>query len=112
MPFVPPSEVFIAMNLTGHALAFVCNEPGTTLMIYLPNTPFSYPSGATTTKMEYKAHETHGMIANGALAASQNKDDKWPVCLGCLLREKMAETSLPKLCEECFKKNCYKQEDK
>lgn len=108
MPYVPPPSEFIAGNLTKHALAFGCNEPETMTMVYLPNTPYIFPSGTGTTRMEYKPDETEGMIKNGGAVASQNGDEEWPLCLGCLLMKKRV-VQLPEACGKCFEKYCYTQ---
>ncbi|KAK5140730.1 hypothetical protein LTR04_002869, partial [Oleoguttula sp. CCFEE 6159] len=83
MPFIPDVPVFVSEGLNKRATFFGCNETGTTLMIFLPNVAYSYPSGQPTARLQYNTADTDGMIANGVLIGTQNGDANWPFCLAC-----------------------------
>lgn len=107
MPFIPDVPVFVSEGLNKRATFFGCNETGTTLMIFLPNVAYSYPSGQPTARLQYNAPDTDGMIANGFLIGTQNDDVNWPFCLACGI---MSKTSgLPAGCNACFDKYCYRR---
>lgn len=105
MPYIPPVAVFVAQGLNMRATFFGCNQSDTTFIVYLPNVPYTYPSGQSTLKLQYSVAETDAMIANGVAIATQNGTSGWPFCLACALDNKA--TNLPSGCNACFEKYCY-----
>lgn len=108
MPSIPSESTIVAQGMNKRATFFGCgeNERDKITIVYLPNVNHTYPSAANTFKLEYKIKETRGMVDNGIHVALQNHEEGWPVCLGCAIMMK-SKTSLPKKCQECFKKHCY-----
>jgi len=109
MPLIPDVQTFIGQNLHQRATFFGCNQTeGTVLIVYLPNSNYTYPSGTSTFKMAYSAEDTKGMIANRNQIASQGDDEGWPVCLACAIKHKDRGTARwPEGCEKCFQHYCY-----
>lgn len=107
MPFIPETTVFEAEGLNKRATFFGCDEPDTTLMVFLPNTEYSYDSGEPTAKVVYSKDETRAMIANGVQVATQDAEEGWALCLACAI--KIRDANLPEGCEACFDKHCYRQ---
>jgi lysophospholipase len=107
MPFIPVNTTFITQGLNTRATFFGCDEPDTTLMVYLPNKEYSYDSGEPTSKVVYSKEETRAMIANGEQVATQDAEEGWALCLACAI--KIRDDDLPEGCEACFDKHCYRQ---
>jgi lysophospholipase len=107
MPFIPENTTFIAEGLNTRATFFGCDEPHTTLMVYLPNKEYSYDSGEPTSKVVYSKEETRAMIANGEQVAAQDAEEGWALCLACAI--KIRDADLPEGCDTCFDKHCYRQ---
>ena len=107
MPFVPEPTVFVEQGLNERATFFGCDEPDTTLMVFLPNKEYSFNSGTSTGKIVYSKEETRGMIDNGVLVGSQDGDEGWGLCLACAIKSR--DENLPEGCEACFDKYCYRQ---
>ena len=108
MPFIPDVSKFVSDGLNKRATFFGCNETGTMFIVYLPNVNYTYPSNQPTTKIEYTIPETDAMIANGVQIATQNGGEGWPFCLACAIKNKDGN-KLPKECNACFDKYCYRQ---
>lgn len=108
MPFIPDVSTFVSEGLNKRATFFGCNETGTMFIVYLPNVNYTFPSNEPTAKLEYTKAETDGMIANGVEIATQNGDKQWPFCFACAIKNADGK-KLPKGCNACFKKYCYKQ---
>lgn len=107
MPYIPDNVTFVDEGLNIRATFFGCDEPDTTLMVYLPNKEYSFDSGTATAKIVYSKEETRGMIANGVQVGSQDGDAGWALCLACAI--KIRDDALPEGCEACFDKHCYRQ---
>lgn len=107
MPFIPENTTFVAEGLNKRATFFGCDQPDTTLMVFLPNREYSYDSGESTGKLVYSKDETRAMIANGEQVATQDAEEGWALCLACAI--KIRDTELPEGCEACFDKHCYRQ---
>jgi lysophospholipase len=107
MPFVPEPTVFVEQGLNERATFFGCDEPETTLMVFLPNKEYSFNSGTSTGKIVYSKEETRGMIDNGVLVGSQDGEEGWGLCLACAIKSR--DENLPEGCEACFEKYCYRQ---
>ena len=107
MPYIPDNVTFVDEGLNTRATFFGCDEPDTTLMVYLPNKEYSFDSGTATAKIVYSKEETRGMIANGVQVGTQDADAGWGLCLACAI--KIRDADLPEGCEACFDKHCYRQ---
>ena len=78
------------------------------LVVYLPNVNYTFPSNEPTAKVQYNYNEIDGMIVNGVQIASRGGDPKWPTCLGCAFVKKTG-TALPSVCQSCYDTYCYVQ---
>jgi lysophospholipase len=110
MPRVPASAAqFIAGGLNRRAVFFGCDDPTAVTLVYLPNTPFSYPSGVSTAKLEWLPQETAAMVANGVLIAAQGSNATWGQCLACgILLKEVGRAHLPTTpCASCLQEYCW-----
>jgi lysophospholipase len=107
MPVIPPSSTFVSEGLSKRATFFGCNSRDTLSIVFLPNVMYSFPSNQSTFRSTYPPEETRQMIANGVKIGTQNEDPQWPKCLACIVMKKAAD-KLPKDCEQCFEKYCFK----
>lgn len=108
MPYIPDVPEFVAKGLNKRATFFGCESPKTMMIIYLPNVPYTYPSGQSTFKIQYSNAETLGMIGNGNAIATQNGDKDWSFCLACGIKARDGASKLPSGCTACLNKYCYK----
>lgn len=106
MPSIPSVDTFISQGLNKRATFFGCNETDKLTIVYIPNVNLTYPSNTPTTKVQYSASETEGMIGNGVAMANQNGEAGWGTCLGCAIMAKTGN-ALPSECTACFAKHCY-----
>ncbi|PPJ54720.1 hypothetical protein CBER1_06885 [Cercospora berteroae] len=109
MPFIPDVAEFVAKGLNKRAVFFGCDEPNTVFIIYLPNVNYTYPSNQPTSKIQYSVEETNGMIQNGNAIATQNGDPNWGLCFACGIKARDGRGKLPKGCDACFQKYCYRR---
>ena len=125
LPYIPPPAEMLARNLTSRAVFFGCNATSSSssssstankdpmLIIYLPNTPYTYASGQSTFKVAYTPEQTAGMLQNGNAVATQNgADPEWPFCVACAVVYKQAGggAKVPAACGACFARYCYYKE--
>ncbi|KAA8641294.1 Lysophospholipase 1 [Aspergillus tanneri] len=116
-PAVPDKNTFINLGLNKRPTFFGCDTKNLTgpspLIVYLPNSPHTYHSNASTYKMEYSDSERDDIILNGynvVTRGNSSLDADWPSCVGCAIISRSAErtgTTLPKACETCFKNYCW-----
>ncbi|ORY61540.1 lysophospholipase catalytic domain-containing protein [Pseudomassariella vexata] len=83
MPYIPSVDTFVSQGLNKRATFFGCDEPETTLMVFVPNVDYTFASNTATSKLSYSADETNAMIANGLQVATQGGEEGWPLCLAC-----------------------------
>ena len=106
MPVIPPSSVFISNGYNIRPTFFGCNDNSKITIIYLPNHNYTYPSGQSTSKLQYSPSETDGMIKNGIQVATYGGSATFPECLGCAIVKKTGGV-LPAACTSCFTTFCY-----
>ena len=106
MPVIPPSSVFLAKGYNIRPTFFGCNDNSKITIIYLPNYNYTFPSGQSTSKLQYSPTETDGMIKNGGQVATYGGNTTFAKCLGCALVKKSG-TTLPAACAQCFTDFCY-----
>jgi lysophospholipase len=128
-PYVPDTETFLNLNLTGRPTFFGCDASNLTslfndstpesdrfippLIIYIANYPHSYYSNMSTFKLSYDPDEVQGMITNGYNIATQNNgtsDSEWPSCLACALIKRELDRqnmSYPDPCSSCYSRYCW-----
>jgi lysophospholipase len=106
MPAVPTPEEFVAKGYHQRATFFGCHQQDQLTIVFLPNAKYSFDSNVPTAQFDYSANDTHAMIANGNMVATQNNDKDWPLCLACGITHKNAR-KLPKQCKACLAKYCH-----
>ncbi|KAF2398641.1 lysophospholipase [Trichodelitschia bisporula] len=116
-PSIPDQATFVNLGLNSRPTFFGCNSSNNTgptpLLVYLPNTPYSYMSNVSTFDPKYNISERNAMIENGYNVASMGNgtvDDQWPTCLACAMLSRSLErtkTAVPKACTACFKEYCW-----
>ncbi|CAN6667922.1 lysophospholipase 1 [Trichomonascus vanleenenianus] len=86
------------------------------MVVYLPNSYYTFPSNTSTLKMRYSTKEVAGLINNGYNVMTQlngTADSDWHACVSCaILRRPMqrmkANSNLNSpLCTQCFARYCY-----
>ncbi|KAL7268031.1 Lysophospholipase 1 [Rhizina undulata] len=120
-PAIPDSNTMVNLGLNLRPTFFGCNGSNITtdasrmppLIVYIPNSPYTYTSNTSTEKMEYSNTERDLMIENGyniATRGNGTNTQNWPACVGCAIvwrnqeRQGLAQTTQ---CQQCFKDYCW-----
>jgi len=116
-PPVPDQNSFVNLGLNRRPTFFGCETNHTTdagpLVVYLPNTPYSYFSNVSTFDLEYTTEERDKIIQNGydvVTMGNASVDPRWPACLGCAILSRSfgrTKTAPPPICVDCFKRYCW-----
>ena len=119
-PTIPDVNTFINLGLNSKPTFFGCssssnqkNTMPTPLIVYLPNSPYSFNSNVSTFKLSYTNEERDAVILNGynvATMANGSRDAEWPACVGCAILSRSLErtgTPLPDVCRTCFGRYCW-----
>ncbi|KAF8534521.1 lysophospholipase [Trichophaea hybrida] len=122
-PHVPDTNTFVNLGLNLHPTFFGCNgsnitagHPGAAvppLLVYIPNSPWSYTSNTSTMDMAYSDAQRDSMILNGFNIATQGNGTftgNWPGCIGCAIihREQERKGVAPsEQCKQCFTTYCW-----
>lgn len=116
-PAVPDVNTFVNLGLNARPTFFGCNSSNTTsqtpLVVYIPNAPYVYFSNVSTYDPTYNNSERDAIVANGYAVATLGNgtvDSQWPTCVGCAILSRSLErtkTSVPEVCQQCFKKYCW-----
>lgn len=125
MPYIPPAEEFMKLNLLSHPVAFGCsltsfslynrdltNEHTPPIIIYHANYNNGYHSNRSTFQLSYQSGEVSEMLKKGQLIFTNNNKDGYLKCLGCLIVKRAYDRSmrlheLPSFCHKCYKEYCY-----
>lgn len=116
-PSVPGFDTFLALGLNQRPTFFGCdgrNHSGAgappPLLVYLPNTPFSYYTNTSTFKLRYEDAEVDGFLENGRAQMEQGDLSE---CLACAILQRARERSGDVVgygdgrCRECFQSYCW-----
>ncbi|KAB8346255.1 hypothetical protein FH972_023300 [Carpinus fangiana] len=119
-PSVPDVNTFVNLGLNSKPTFFGCEAgnfsgAATTppLVVYLPNSFYSFSSNISTFTLSYSTAERNAMIENGFNGATQGNssiDANWPVCVGCAMLSRSfgrTGTPVPDACTTCFKQYCW-----
>ncbi|KAI0474581.1 lysophospholipase [Xylaria cf. heliscus] len=124
-PAVPDAETFINLGLNRRPTFFGCNTSEFTsgsssanvnippLIVYVPLTPYTAYSNASTFDPSYTDAERNAFIENGFNAATMGNgtiDNKWPACAACAVLSRSLErtgTTIPASCQTCFQQYCW-----
>lgn len=132
-PPVPDVEAFLENGYNKKPVFFGCdaanlssliyyhnnskiNETDVPLVVYMPNSNYSYASNMSTFKLSYSDEEKAGMVRNGFEVSSRGNltdDDKWTTCVGCaIIRRSQERLGIEQSdeCKSCFSKYCYHEE--
>jgi lysophospholipase len=124
-PAVPDAETFINLGLNRRPTFFGCDEANFTrtnaaahvppLVVYVPNTPYTAWSNATTLTMSYSDSKRNNIIENGVNVATMGNGTlagwaTWRTCAGCAILKRSlykTNTSVPAACQACFAQYCW-----
>jgi len=124
-PHVPDTNTFVNLGLNRRPTFFGCNGQNITtgrtdasvppLVVYMPNTPYTYRSNVSTFTLSYKDSERDDIIANGWNVATQGNStvanaNDWPACVGCAIVHRQLErtgVAQSDQCRQCFTNYCW-----
>ncbi|KAA8901927.1 lysophospholipase [Sphaerosporella brunnea] len=122
-PHIPDVNTFVNLGLNRRPTFFGCDganitasHPGSAippLVVYMPNSPWTYKSNISTFTMSYSHAERDNMIQNGFNIASQGngtQTDNWPACIGCAIVHRQQErtgATQSAQCKQCFAEYCW-----
>lgn len=119
-PYVPSTEEFVKQGLNKRPTFFGCDAQNLTdlaytppLVVYIPNTEYSFASNTSTFQLNYKLEDRFSMIQNGYEAMTMGNFTKDPDFLGCIScaimrrKQESLDVELPQECEQCFSTYCW-----
>ncbi|KAI1496137.1 lysophospholipase [Biscogniauxia marginata] len=119
-PRVPDAETFINLGLNRRPTFFGCDMSEFSssshvppLIVYVPNTPYTTYSNASTLDPSYTDEERNLIIENGFNVATMGNatvDAEWPRCAACAVLSRSLErtaTAVPAACQACFDRYCW-----
>ncbi|KAI9894630.1 MAG: Lysophospholipase 1 [Vezdaea aestivalis] len=116
-PSIPDFNTFINLGLNTKPTFFGCdikNLSGPSpLLVYIPNTPYTFASNITTATLRYADDVRDKVIDNGYLVATMANgtlDKTWPTCVGCAILSRSLSrtgTEVPAACKACFDRFCW-----
>ncbi|QLG74390.1 hypothetical protein HG535_0G02730 [Zygotorulaspora mrakii] len=122
-PYVPDQSTFEILQLNKKPTFFGCDARNLTdlkyippLVVYIPNTAYSFNSNQSTFKMSYTPAERLEMMENGFEAATMGNfthDPEFMTCIGCAIirrKQQSFNATLPEECDSCFSRYCWSGE--
>ncbi|KAH8817220.1 lysophospholipase catalytic domain-containing protein [Xylogone sp. PMI_703] len=116
-PAIPDQNTFINLGLNKRPTFFGCDARNMTkngpLIVYLPNSPYTYNSNVSTFDLSYNNTERNSIIQNGynvATVGNGTGDPQWLTCVGCAIISRSlnrTETNVPSVCSQCFERYCW-----
>jgi lysophospholipase len=109
-PVIPNNNTFLSQNLNIRPAFFGCNQTNVPLVIYLPNTNISFPSGVDTFQGTYTPTETNALIQNGLNVATRSNSTQWARCVACAIARRRAglyTITTSAECLSCFNQYCF-----
>jgi lysophospholipase len=122
-PYVPDQNTFVNLGLNRRPTFFGCDgsnitasHPNSTvppLVVYMPNTPWTFDSNVSTLTMSYSKNERDEIIENGFNMATQGNGtfvSNWPACIGCAIVHRQLErtgVAQSEQCKQCFTDYCW-----
>ncbi|PVH91573.1 FabD/lysophospholipase-like protein, partial [Periconia macrospinosa] len=116
-PAVPDQNTFVNLGLNSHPTFFGCDAHNLTqpspLIVYIPNSPYTYSSNISTFQLETSDTQRNSIIQNGYNVATRGNgtlDSEWPACLGCAMLARSfwkTNTEVPSVCQTCFARYCW-----
>ncbi|CAI8494093.1 unnamed protein product [Hanseniaspora opuntiae] len=119
-PYVPDAETFVNSGLNKRPTFFGCDASNMTdlayippLIIYIPNSEYSFKSNTSTFKLSYSDEERLEVIQNGFEVITYNNltgHDNYDYCISCaILRRSQERLGLNTTddCSTCFSDFCW-----
>jgi len=116
-PSIPDQNTFVNLGLNSKPTFFGCDANNQTqptpLIVYIPNSPYTYNSNITTVQMETNDTERNAIIQNGYNVATRGNgtlDNEWASCVGCAMLARSfwkTQTEIPSTCQNCFSRYCW-----
>ena len=119
-PYVPDAETFVNNGLNKRPTFFGCDAKNMSdlayippLIIYIPNSEYSFKSNTSTFKMSYTDKERLEMIQNGFEVITYNNltgSSNYDYCISCaILRRSQERLGLETTdeCNQCFSDFCW-----
>lgn len=119
-PYVPDTNTFVNLGLNKRPTFFGCDASNMTdleyippLIVYMPNSEYSFQSNQSAFKLSYSETQRRQMIQNGFEIATRNNltdDPDFASCIGCAIMRRKQEAlniTLPIECESCFVTYCW-----
>ena len=116
-PAVPDQNTFVNLGLNTRPTFFGCNSSNTSsptpLVVYIPNSPYTYQSNLSTFDLSYNTSQRDLIVENGYNVATMGNgtvNSTWAVCVGCAILQRSLErtqTAMPQVCTQCFADFCW-----
>lgn len=119
-PHIPDTNTFINLGLNKRPTFFGCNATNMTslkyippLVVYYPNSEYSFNSNQSAFKLSYSRDQMANMISNGFEIATRNNftdDPEFIGCIACAIMKRKQEAldlELPSECERCLARYCW-----
>lgn len=119
-PYVPGQSTFVNLGLNKRPTFFGCDARNLTdlefippLVIYMPNTNYTYDTNTPTLQLAFNESERRNFIKNSFEAATRGnltEDSNFAGCVGCAIirrKQQALNLTLPKECEQCFAQYCW-----
>lgn len=113
-PVVPDVNSFVNLGLNKRPTFFGCdNSSAGPLIVYLPNTPYTFYSNFSTFDLSYNDSDRNSVVTNGYNVVTMGNgtiDSNWTVCVGCAILSRSMNrtgTAIPAKCADCFSKYCW-----
>ncbi|PWY87413.1 lysophospholipase Plb3 [Aspergillus heteromorphus CBS 117.55] len=116
-PAIPDQNTFVNLGLNSRPSFFGCDPKNISgkapLVIYLPNSPYTYDSNFSTFTLTYTDEERDSVITNGWNVVTRGNgtvDENFPQCVACAILQRSTyrtNTSLPTICTTCFTDYCW-----
>lgn len=115
-PSAPDQNTFVNLGLNRQPTFFGCDpnnstgKPPAPLVVYIPNTPYTYKSNISTLTLELNDTERDKLVLNGYNVATMGNSTEWSICIGCAIISRSLQrtnTSVPRACADCFHQHCW-----
>ncbi|WVQ86248.1 hypothetical protein IAT38_008416 [Cryptococcus sp. DSM 104549] len=111
MPRVPTAEEFVKGGMNRRPTFFGCGDRTTPVVVYVPQTPWTYYSNHSTWRLTYPATTARSTLLNGLRSLTLNSTSPlWPQCLACALTDRAfsyTDANRTAVCQKCFTLFCW-----
>lgn len=118
-PSIPDVNTFINLGLNSRPTIFGCDirnlsaKSTAPLVVYIPNSPYTYMSNVSTFVMQYQTDRRDAVVHNAYNVATRGNstvDPRWSQCVGCAVMSRSwhrTGTKMPDVCNDCFQDYCW-----